>query len=152
MESQDGVRKKKKFDQKIQKINSTTKNTFFIRLPKIFLSFSRPKYGFLNVIKELSIHWGRKFCRHVRFLTFLASQSLSSLTETSVPIKMSKAETATVRTRRFMKNPLMKRRQMVVDVIHHGRPNVPKAELAERLGQLYHKGNYNSKFFLDTVI
>jgi small subunit ribosomal protein S24e len=60
---------------------------------------------------------------------------------------MSKEENATVRTRRFMKNPLLKRRQMVVDVIHHGRPNVPKTELATRLGQLYKKDVANIVLF-----
>jgi len=36
---------------------------------------------------------------------------------------------------------------MVVDVIHHGRPNVPKAELATRLSQLYHKDVSNIVLF-----
>jgi len=36
-----------------------------------------------------------------------------------------------------MKNVLLKRRQMVVDVIHHGRASVPKTELATILGGTY---------------
>ena len=37
----------------------------------------------------------------------------------------------TVRTRKFMRNTLMSRRQMVIDVIHPGKPNVSKADLRE---------------------
>merc|ERR1719453_2007621 len=39
----------------------------------------------------------------------------------------------TVRTRKFMRNSLMKRRQMVIDVIHQGKPNVSKADLREQI-------------------
>merc|ERR1712100_870412 len=35
----------------------------------------------------------------------------------------------TVRTRKFLTNRLLSRKQMVVDVIHPGRPNVSKEEL-----------------------
>jgi small subunit ribosomal protein S24e len=60
---------------------------------------------------------------------------------------MSKAENATIRTRKFMRNHLLKRRQMVVDVIHHGRPNVPKTELATKLGGIYKKDSANVVLF-----
>ncbi|WFD44670.1 hypothetical protein MPSI1_003340 [Malassezia psittaci] len=43
----------------------------------------------------------------------------------------------TLRTRKFMTNRLMQRRQMVLDVIHPNRPNVSRAELQEKLGELY---------------
>ncbi|EJD03906.1 uncharacterized protein FOMMEDRAFT_19233 [Fomitiporia mediterranea MF3/22] len=43
----------------------------------------------------------------------------------------------TLRTRKFITNRLLARRQMVVDVLHPGRPNVSKAELSEKLAQLY---------------
>lgn len=36
-----------------------------------------------------------------------------------------------------MTNRLLARRQMVVDVLHPGRPNVSKAELNEKLAQIY---------------
>merc|ERR1712238_261284 len=39
-----------------------------------------------------------------------------------------------VKTRKFKKNPLLSRRQMIVDVIHPGRANVPKTELQEVVG------------------
>ena len=35
----------------------------------------------------------------------------------------------TVRTRKFMTNRLLNRKQMVVDVIHPGRATVPKTEV-----------------------
>ncbi|GLE05505.1 hypothetical protein PINS_up014528 [Pythium insidiosum] len=43
----------------------------------------------------------------------------------------------TVRTRKFLRNALLNRRQMVVEVIHPGRANVPKAELQEKLAKMY---------------
>eukprot|EP00456_Euglypha_rotunda_P047854 TRINITY_DN382_c0_g1_i15.p1 TRINITY_DN382_c0_g1~~TRINITY_DN382_c0_g1_i15.p1 ORF type:complete len:133 (+),score=25.91 TRINITY_DN382_c0_g1_i15:130-528(+) len=36
-----------------------------------------------------------------------------------------------------MKNVLLNRRQMVIDVLHPNRPNVPKTELAERIGKQF---------------
>ena len=43
----------------------------------------------------------------------------------------------TLRTRKFITNRLLARRQFVVDVLHPARPNVPKAELSERLAAMY---------------
>ncbi|WFD03504.1 hypothetical protein MOBT1_002195 [Malassezia obtusa] len=43
----------------------------------------------------------------------------------------------TLRTRKFITNRLLHRRQMVLDVIHPHRPNVSRAELQEKLGELY---------------
>lgn len=43
----------------------------------------------------------------------------------------------TIRTRKFITNRLLARRQMVVDVLHPARPNVSKAELNEKLAQIY---------------
>ena len=43
----------------------------------------------------------------------------------------------TVRTRKFMTNRLLARRQFVVDVLHPGRANVPKAELQDKLAKMY---------------
>ena len=47
------------------------------------------------------------------------------------------AETATVRTRKFLTNRLFNRRQMVVDVIHPGLPNVSHADLRKKLAEMY---------------
>jgi len=43
----------------------------------------------------------------------------------------------TVRTRKFMTNRLLARKQFVIDVLHRGRTNVAKAELKEKLQKLY---------------
>eukprot|EP00873_Tetraselmis_striata_P022724 jgi/Tetstr1/442988/TSEL_031048.t1 len=46
-------------------------------------------------------------------------------------------KTVTVRTRKFMTNRLLSRRQFVVDVLHPGRANCSKAELKEKLSKMY---------------
>ncbi|MDK0820884.1 hypothetical protein P5E53_15470, partial [Clostridium perfringens] len=51
-------------------------------------------------------------------------------------LKMSEG-TATIRTRKFLTNRLLNRRQMVVDVLHPGRATVPKTEIREKLGRMY---------------
>ncbi|KAJ3340519.1 ribosomal 40S subunit protein S24B, partial [Entophlyctis luteolus] len=43
----------------------------------------------------------------------------------------------TIRTRKFLTNRLLNRKQMIVDVLHPGRPNVSHKELDERLSKLY---------------
>ncbi|CAH3136135.1 unnamed protein product [Porites lobata] len=45
--------------------------------------------------------------------------------------------TATIRTRKFLTNRLLQRKQMVVDVLHPGRPNVSKADIREKLAKVY---------------
>jgi small subunit ribosomal protein S24e len=42
-----------------------------------------------------------------------------------------------VRTRKFMTNRLLARKQFVIDVLHPGRANVSKAELKEKLSKVY---------------
>ncbi|DBA80919.1 hypothetical protein WJX79_005842 [Trebouxia sp. C0005] len=46
-------------------------------------------------------------------------------------------KSCTIRTRKFMTNRLLFRKQFVIDVLHPGRPNVPKAELKEKLAKMY---------------
>ncbi|KAL0043744.1 hypothetical protein WJX82_005446 [Trebouxia sp. C0006] len=46
-------------------------------------------------------------------------------------------KSCTIRTRKFMTNRLLYRKQFVIDVLHPGRPNVPKAELKEKLAKMY---------------
>jgi small subunit ribosomal protein S24e len=48
-----------------------------------------------------------------------------------------------IRTRKFIRNNLLKRRQFVIDVIHPGRANVAKAELQEKLMGMYKVGAAN---------
>ena len=45
--------------------------------------------------------------------------------------------TFNVRTRKFKENPLLGRKQFVVDVIHPGSANVSKADVAEKLASMY---------------
>ncbi|KAH0543021.1 hypothetical protein FGG08_002629 [Glutinoglossum americanum] len=48
----------------------------------------------------------------------------------------------TLRTRKFLRNALLGRKQMVVDVLHPNRANVSKDELRTKLSELY-KTNKN---------
>jgi small subunit ribosomal protein S24e len=53
---------------------------------------------------------------------------------------LSKADSSapvTIRTRKFITNRLLARRQFVVEVLHPSRPNVPKSELSEKLAALF---------------
>jgi ribosomal protein S24E len=43
----------------------------------------------------------------------------------------------TIRTRKFITNRLLARRQFVIDVLHPQRPNVSKDELSEKIAALY---------------
>ena len=47
------------------------------------------------------------------------------------------SEAITIRTRKFMPNPLLKRRQFILDVFHPGKANVSKAILKEKLAGLF---------------
>ncbi|KAF9677591.1 hypothetical protein SADUNF_Sadunf08G0123600 [Salix dunnii] len=52
----------------------------------------------------------------------------------------------TIRTRKFMTNRLLSRKQFIIDVLHPGRANVSKAELKEKLASLYEVKDQNSIF------
>ncbi|XP_018495824.1 40S ribosomal protein S24 isoform X2 [Galendromus occidentalis] len=43
----------------------------------------------------------------------------------------------TIRTRRFMTNRLLNRRQMIVEIVHPNRPTVSKQEVREQLAKVY---------------
>ena len=45
--------------------------------------------------------------------------------------------TATIRTRKFMTNRLLCRKQMVVDVLHPGLPSVSKKDVRDKLAAMY---------------
>lgn len=47
------------------------------------------------------------------------------------------ASAISLRTRQFMTNRLLSRRQMVVDVVHAGRATVPRSELRDEIAKLY---------------
>ncbi|VAI57599.1 unnamed protein product [Triticum turgidum subsp. durum] len=62
---------------------------------------------------------------------------------------MADAKTApavTLRTRKFMTNRLLSRKQFVLEVIHPGRANVSKADLKERLAKIYEVKDSNCIF------
>ena len=48
-----------------------------------------------------------------------------------------------IRTRKFIRNALLKRRQFVIDVLHPGRANVAKSELQEKVAEMYQVGSTN---------
>mmetsp|Transcript_14161 Transcript_14161/g.30277 ORF Transcript_14161/g.30277 Transcript_14161/m.30277 type:complete len:129 (-) Transcript_14161:307-693(-) len=43
----------------------------------------------------------------------------------------------TIRTRKFMTNRLLSRKQFIIDVLHPGAANVSKADLKEKLAKMY---------------
>ncbi|KAI8965223.1 putative 40S ribosomal protein S24 [Daldinia sp. FL1419] len=43
----------------------------------------------------------------------------------------------TLRTRKFIRNPLLGRKQMVVDILHPGRANISKDQLRDKLATMY---------------
>ncbi|KAI0094904.1 40S ribosomal protein S24 [Irpex rosettiformis] len=47
------------------------------------------------------------------------------------------APPVTIRTRKFITNRLLARRQFVVDILHPQRPNVSKADLSEKIASIY---------------
>eukprot|EP00274_Cyanoptyche_gloeocystis_P001919 CAMPEP_0196651336 /NCGR_PEP_ID=MMETSP1086-20130531/99_1 /TAXON_ID=77921 /ORGANISM="Cyanoptyche gloeocystis , Strain SAG4.97" /LENGTH=104 /DNA_ID=CAMNT_0041981255 /DNA_START=110 /DNA_END=421 /DNA_ORIENTATION=- len=55
-------------------------------------------------------------------------------------------KSCTIRTRKFLTNRLLQRKQMIVDVLHPGRANVPKAELKEKLSKVYKVTDPNQVF------
>nr|DAD25371.1 TPA_asm: hypothetical protein HUJ06_026835 [Nelumbo nucifera] len=50
---------------------------------------------------------------------------------------MADSKAVTIRTRKFMTNRLLSRKQFIIDVLHPGRANVSKAELKEKLARMY---------------
>jgi len=50
---------------------------------------------------------------------------------------MSPGAAVVIKTRKFVKNALLARKQFVVDVSHFGKANVPKSELQEQVAKLY---------------
>ncbi|KAL7750340.1 ribosomal 40S subunit protein S24B [Sorochytrium milnesiophthora] len=50
---------------------------------------------------------------------------------------MADSATATIRTRKFLTNRLLQRKQMVVDVLHPTLPNLPRDAIREKLAKMY---------------
>ncbi|XP_060605676.1 small ribosomal subunit protein eS24-like [Ruditapes philippinarum] len=51
--------------------------------------------------------------------------------------KFQSDNTATIRTRKFMTNRLLCRKQMVVDCLHPGKATLAKTEVREKLARMY---------------
>ncbi|KAM7495984.1 hypothetical protein LguiA_020398 [Lonicera macranthoides] len=66
--------------------------------------------------------------------------------EKGISETMADTKAVTIRTRKFMTNRLLSRKQFVIDVLHPGRPNVSKAELKEKLSRMYEVKDPNSIF------
>jgi len=68
----------------------------------------------------------------------LQKQSLPEAESAHPPVTYKMADSAvTLRTRKFITNRLLARRQFILDVLHPSRPNVSKAELSEKLAGIY---------------
>ena len=57
---------------------------------------------------------------------------------------MSAKSPVVIKTRKFLRNALLNRRQFVIDVIHPGRANVAKAELQEKLAEMFKVKDVNT--------
>merc|ERR1712146_427902 len=63
---------------------------------------------------------------------------------TRLLLAMSDSKTCTIRTRKFLTNRLLQRRQFLVDVIHPGKANIPKDEIREKLQKMYKVSDTNT--------
>ncbi|EEB05454.1 40S ribosomal protein S24 [Schizosaccharomyces japonicus yFS275] len=57
------------------------------------------------------------------------------------------SEAVTIRTRKFMTNRLLQRKQMVVDILHPGKANISKDDLREKLAEMYKASVENVQAF-----
>eukprot|EP00019_Armaparvus_languidus_P010596 CAMPEP_0168586786 /NCGR_PEP_ID=MMETSP0420-20121227/4489_1 /TAXON_ID=498008 /ORGANISM="Pessonella sp." /LENGTH=126 /DNA_ID=CAMNT_0008621939 /DNA_START=27 /DNA_END=407 /DNA_ORIENTATION=- len=57
---------------------------------------------------------------------------------------MSEQKGCTIRTRKFMVNKLLSRKQFIIDVLHPGRAGVPRSELKEKLAKMFKVKDTNS--------
>ncbi|ODV78364.1 Aldedh-domain-containing protein [Suhomyces tanzawaensis NRRL Y-17324] len=68
----------------------------------------------------------------------LGVEALDNYTQTkAVRIGSLQSDAITIRTRKVISNPLLARRQFVIDVLHPNRANVSKDELREKLAEIY---------------
>ncbi|CAE7497247.1 RPS24B [Symbiodinium microadriaticum] len=51
-----------------------------------------------------------------------------------------------IRTRKFIRNALLSRRQFVIDVIHPGRANLSRSETQDKLAEMYKVKDKNTVF------
>lgn len=54
-----------------------------------------------------------------------------------MPPRTQREDSVTVRTRRFMSNRLLNRKQFIVDIVHPGNTGVSKEEIRKKLSKMY---------------
>ena len=70
--------------------------------------------------------------------TWLGYRIVERATDLTFPPPCLQADApVTIRTRKFITNRLLARRQFVIDILHPSRANVSKAELGEKLAKMY---------------
>ncbi|KAJ8559314.1 hypothetical protein K7X08_003372 [Anisodus acutangulus] len=90
--------------------------------------------------------------RSLKFLFDFMENNIASVTVKIVRARSLKAQkkmadkAVTIRTRKFMTNRLLARKQFIIDVLHPGRANVSKAELKEKLARMYEVKDPNAIF------
>merc|ERR1712146_621582 len=63
---------------------------------------------------------------------------------------MADKTSCTLRTRKFMTNRLLARRQFILDVLHPGHANVSKEVLTEKVAKMYDVRDKNQVFLFDS--
>ena len=88
-------------------------------------------------VKKLAKSWNYIVYEYTHVITnFKTGRELfSSLAAWSSAAIMN--NTVTIRTRKFMTNRLLQRKQIVTDVLHPGKATVPKTEIQEKLSKMY---------------
>ncbi|PLW08531.1 hypothetical protein PCANC_22607, partial [Puccinia coronata f. sp. avenae] len=74
---------------------------------------------------------------HHRCLKAGATRRLSPTLLHRPSFNMDPSGSVTIRTRKFLTNRLLQRKQMIVDIIHPTRPNLAKDELRDKLAAMY---------------
>jgi small subunit ribosomal protein S24e len=83
-----------------------------------------------------NIHWGWRGGSVVMSICCCFRRSELVLLSSSGAVAIMN-DTVTIRTRKFMTNRLLQRKQMVIDVLHPGKATVPKTEIREKLAKMY---------------
>ncbi|KAK4234054.1 S-adenosylmethionine-dependent methyltransferase-like protein [Achaetomium macrosporum] len=99
--------------------------TLFPGVPILIAATERNRETFENFLQ---------WCRENRFVIVEVSPTSTAITTA----KMADSDSpVTLRTRKFIRNPLLGRKQMVVDILHPNRPNISKDELRDKLAGMY---------------
>ncbi|KAK4151863.1 S-adenosylmethionine-dependent methyltransferase [Chaetomidium leptoderma] len=74
-------------------------------------------------------HWKPPGIEIVEVIANIDSHQTAKMADSDSPV--------TLRTRKFIRNPLLGRKQMVVDILHPNRANISKEELRDKLSGMY---------------